>query len=42
MHTLIGWHANLPNNRLEKFTNDFKAKYKEDWIYNACKMERPK
>jgi branched-chain amino acid transport system substrate-binding protein len=39
VRTLIGWHPNLPNNRLEKFTNEFKAKYKEDWIYIAINRE---
>jgi len=39
VRTLIGWHANLPDNKLEKFTNDFKARYKEDWIYIAINRE---
>jgi branched-chain amino acid transport system substrate-binding protein len=39
VRTLIGWHPNLANNRLEKFTNEFKAKYKEDWIYIAINRE---
>ena len=33
--TLIGWHPNVERNRLEKFANDFRAKYKEDFIYIA-------
>jgi branched-chain amino acid transport system substrate-binding protein len=39
VRTVIGWHANLPANKLEKFANDFKAKYKEDWIYIAINRE---
>ncbi len=39
VRTLMGWHPNLENNKLEKYTNDFKAKYKEDWIYIAINRE---
>jgi len=39
VRTLLGWHPNLENNKLEKFALDFKAKYKEDWIYIAINRE---
>ncbi|MEO8629832.1 MAG: ABC transporter substrate-binding protein, partial [Betaproteobacteria bacterium] len=39
VRTLMGWHPNLENNKLEKYSNDFRAKYKEDWIYIAINRE---
>ena len=37
--TIIGWHPNLENRNLEKLANDYKTKYKEDWIYIAILRE---
>jgi branched-chain amino acid transport system substrate-binding protein len=33
------WHANIANNRIEKFANDFHKKYKDDFYYNTAKTE---
>jgi branched-chain amino acid transport system substrate-binding protein len=37
--TLSTWHANIPDNRLEKFSNDYKKKYSEDMWFNSAKTE---
>jgi len=37
--TLSTWHANVPDNRLERFANDYKKKFREDMWFNNAKTE---
>jgi branched-chain amino acid transport system substrate-binding protein len=33
------WHANVTENRAEKFANDYKKRFSEDFFYNTAKTE---
>jgi branched-chain amino acid transport system substrate-binding protein len=33
------WHANVADNKIEKFANDFRRKYKDDFYYNTAKTQ---
>jgi branched-chain amino acid transport system substrate-binding protein len=33
------WHANIADNKIEKFANDFHKKYKDDFYYNTAKTQ---
>ncbi|HWA11562.1 MAG TPA: branched-chain amino acid ABC transporter substrate-binding protein [Burkholderiales bacterium] len=33
------WHANIADNRIEKFASDFRRKYKDDFYYNTAKTQ---
>lgn len=33
------WHANVADNRIEKFANDYRKRYSEDFFYNTAKTE---
>src|SRR5258708_2622009 len=37
--TLSAWQVNLPANKLQKFTTDYKSKYGEDMWFNNAKTE---
>jgi branched-chain amino acid transport system substrate-binding protein len=37
--TLSAWQANVPDNKLEKFSSDYKKKYGEDMWFNNAKTE---
>ena len=36
---VLTWHANLADNKIEKFANDYKAKFKSDFYHNTAKTE---
>lgn len=33
------WHANIANNKAERFANDYRRKYGDDFYYNTAKTE---
>ena len=33
------WHANVADNKAEKFANDYRKRYNEDFFYNTAKTE---
>jgi branched-chain amino acid transport system substrate-binding protein len=33
VRTLVAWHANVQPNPMEKYANEFKARYKQDWYW---------
>jgi branched-chain amino acid transport system substrate-binding protein len=33
------WHANVADNKIEKFANDYRKRYNEDFFYNTAKTE---
>jgi branched-chain amino acid transport system substrate-binding protein len=36
---VMTWHANVADNKIEKFANDYKARFKSDFFYNTVKTE---
>jgi len=36
---VLTWHANVADNKIEKFANDYHKKYKDDFYYNTAKTE---
>jgi branched-chain amino acid transport system substrate-binding protein len=36
---VLTWHANVADNKAEKFANDYRKKYKDDFYYNTAKTE---
>ena len=36
---VLTWHANVANNKIEKFANEYHRKYKDDFFYNTAKTE---
>jgi branched-chain amino acid transport system substrate-binding protein len=36
---VLTWHANVADNKIEKFANEYHKKYKDDFYYNTAKTE---
>jgi branched-chain amino acid transport system substrate-binding protein len=36
---VLTWHANVADNKIEKFANDYKTRFKGDFYYNTAKTE---
>jgi len=36
---VLTWHANVANNKIEQFANEYHKKYKDDFFYNTAKTE---
>lgn len=36
---VLTWHANIADNKVEKFANDYRKKYQNDFYYNTAKTE---
>jgi branched-chain amino acid transport system substrate-binding protein len=36
---ILTWHANVADNKIEKFANDYKTRFKADFYYNTAKTE---
>lgn len=36
---VLTWHANVADNKIEKFANDYHKKYKDDFFYNTAKTQ---
>jgi branched-chain amino acid transport system substrate-binding protein len=36
---VLTWHANVADNRIEKFANDYRKRFNEDFFYNTTKTE---
>jgi branched-chain amino acid transport system substrate-binding protein len=36
---VLTWHANVANNKIENFANEYHKKYKDDFFYNTAKTQ---